>query len=119
MDRGYLRSGVYVADIGGDAGSSGDIVKGEARNEGIELHEKGERLPDPAGGAENGYLALRHRLGGVPTAEEMRGAAGGGGVERSEHRWLHHFLSHFGFCFNSCNFLRKNEREKGTTMALA
>jgi len=106
VDRGYLRSGVYVADIGGDAGSSGDIVKGEARNEGIELHEKGERLPDPAGGAENGYLALRHRLGGVPTAEEMRGAAGGGGVERSEHRWLHHFLSLslFVFCFNLRRF---------------
>lgn len=50
VDRRYLRSGVDVADIGGDTGSSGDIVEGEAGNEGVELHEKGEGLPDPAGG---------------------------------------------------------------------
>ena len=28
VDRRYLRSGVDVADIGGDTGSSGDIVEG-------------------------------------------------------------------------------------------
>ena len=70
----YRRSGVDVANIGGNARGSSDIVKREGGNEGVELHEKGEGLPDPAGGAEDGYLALRDGLGGVGTAR----AAGDG-----------------------------------------
>lgn len=87
MENGYLRSGVDVADIGGNARCTGDIVKGEGRNEGVELHQKREGLSDPAGGAEDGYLALRHWIGGVATARQLRAAGHGG----SEHRWFHHF----------------------------
>ena len=74
----YLRSGVDVAHIGSDAWGAGDIVEGEGGNEWVELHQEGQGLPDPAGGAEDGHLALRRRLAGVATAGQVRGAAGHG-----------------------------------------
>lgn len=54
----YLRSGVDVADVGGDAGGAGDIVEGELGDERVELHEESEGLADATGRAEDGDLAL-------------------------------------------------------------
>jgi len=58
----HLRSGVDVANIGGNTGGASDIVEGELRDERVELHEQSERLADPTGGAQNGDLALRDRV---------------------------------------------------------
>lgn len=64
----YLRSGVDVADVSCDAGSSGDIVEGEVGDERVELHEEGEGLADAAGGSEDGDLALGDGLRRVAAA---------------------------------------------------
>lgn len=57
-----LRSGVDVANIGGNTGGASDIVEGELRDKRVELHEQSQRLTDPTGGAQNGDLALRDRV---------------------------------------------------------
>lgn len=64
----YLRSGVDVADVSCDAGSSGDIVEGKVGDEWVELHEEGEGLADAAGGSEDGDLALGDGLSRVAAA---------------------------------------------------
>lgn len=75
-----------MADIGGDAWSSGDIVEGELGDEGVELHEEGEGLADAASGAEDGDLTLRARAGGE-VAGVSRPAKDG--LHGSEHRRPH------------------------------
>jgi hypothetical protein len=72
----HLRSGVDVADIGGDTGGPSDIVKGELGNQRVELHQQRQRLPDTPGGAKDGDLALGDGVGGVATSSDVgRGAS--------------------------------------------
>lgn len=66
-----LRSGVDVADIGGDTGCAGDIVKGELGDKRVEFHEQSEGLADPAGGTEDGDLALGDGVDGVSTTRDV------------------------------------------------
>lgn len=42
-----LRSGVDVANVGGNTRHSGDIIESEGGDERIQLHKKRERLADP------------------------------------------------------------------------
>lgn len=63
-----------MTDIGGDSRGVSDIEEGEARDEGVELHEESERLPDSTGGAEDGDFAL--------------GDGGGGGGEAAAEKRL-------------------------------
>lgn len=53
-----LRSGVDMADIGGDTRSCGNIVERKLRNERVKFHKKGEWLTDAAGGAQDGYFTM-------------------------------------------------------------
>ena len=46
-----------VADVGGNTGGADDVVEGEGGDEGVELHEEGEGLVDPAGSAQDLCLA--------------------------------------------------------------
>ena len=80
----YQGRGVDVGDIGGDAGGGRDIVEGEGGDEGVQLHEESQRLPDAAGRAEDGHLPLRlPGCGGVAAAAEE---LGGGSHHRRPHR---------------------------------
>ena len=62
-----------MADVSGDSWGSGDIVEGDPGDERVELHEEGERLTDPAGGAQDRDLALRDRAGVERLPEEVAG----------------------------------------------
>jgi hypothetical protein len=42
-----------VGEVRGDAGSVGDVVKRELRDEGIHLEQEGEGLADATGGTED------------------------------------------------------------------
>ena len=59
-----------MTDISGDSRGVCDIEEGEARDEGVELHEESERLPDSTGGPEDGDFALGD--GGGEAAVEKR-----------------------------------------------
>lgn len=59
---GYLRSGVDVADVSGNAGSVGDIIEGERGDERVKLHEERKWLADPTGGAEDDDFAIGNRF---------------------------------------------------------
>ena len=74
------RSGVDVADIGGDTGSSSDIVKSEPGNKRVKLHQQSQRLTDPASGTEHGNLAFRDGLRRVATPTHKATASGYSGL---------------------------------------
>ncbi|GLT25303.1 hypothetical protein SLA2020_004400 [Shorea laevis] len=65
-----------MADIGGNARGVGDIIESESGNEGVELHEKSERLSDPSGSAQDGDFPIRDGLGRVAPAEKLLGGGG-------------------------------------------
>lgn len=72
-----------MADIGGDAGSAGEIVEGELGDERVELHEEGERLTDAAGGPEHGDLTAGDGLRREGSPGKVRRRGGGGGGRKS------------------------------------
>jgi len=51
-----------VADIGGDAGSTPDIVESELGNSWVELEEEGERLTDTASSTEDGDTGVLYHV---------------------------------------------------------
>lgn len=79
-----LRSSIDVTDISGDTGSTSNIVEGEPGDEGVELHEKGEGLTNPAGGSEDGHFAIGGGFSPIATAEEMGAEGGRTGERRSD-----------------------------------
>ena len=56
------RSGVDVADIGNDTGSSSDIVENELGDKRVKLHQQSQRLTNPTIGFEHDDIALRDGL---------------------------------------------------------
>ena len=76
-DVGYQGRGVDVGNVGSDARGGRDIVEGEGGDEGVQLHEERQRLPDAAGRAEDGHLPrlLPGRGGVVAAAEELGGGS--------------------------------------------
>jgi hypothetical protein len=59
-----LGLGVDVGDVGGNTGSSADVVEGELSDAGVELEEEGEGLANATAGTEHGNLGKVARGGG-------------------------------------------------------
>lgn len=64
---------MIVANIDINVGGSDNIIKRESRNERVMLYQKQNGLPDTTGGIKNRLFALRHCLGVVAMAREVRG----------------------------------------------
>jgi hypothetical protein len=59
-----------VTDVSSNAGSVGDIIEGERRDERVKLHEKRKWLADPTGGTEDDDFAIGNRFRGESSAEK-------------------------------------------------
>jgi hypothetical protein len=58
----YLALGVDVANVSSDTGCQPNIIQRKVGDTGVELEQKGERLANSTGGAQDGDLGVLHKF---------------------------------------------------------